>query len=432
MKIHKLIILGLGFLIGCSQSNSKESTSSETIEQINSLTAAEVEQGWELLFDGTSTDLWRGYLKQSFPTHGWRVEDGNLIVEKSMHGVPGGGDIITLKQYRNFELTLEFMASDTANSGILYLGLEKEEEPIWHTAPEFQILDNQTALSMADDDLGLRTHLTGDNYDLQAAAEDYSNPVGQWNTARILVNNGHVEHWLNGSKTIEYQINSEAWKTLVAGSKFNEYPHYGQASRGHIGLQDHNHEVKFRNIKIREIKSGTDLFNGKDLTGWTIHGTEKWYVEDGELVCESGPDGEYGYLATDKSYKDIDLTLEFLQEADGNSGVFFRSSLDGTTISGWQAEVAPPGNNTGGIYESYGREWLIQPDPEKDKALKMGEWNTMRIQVVGGKVTTWLNGQKMIELDDELIGQAEGQIALQIHSGGGIRVRWRNLSLREL
>ncbi len=171
------------------------------------------------------------------------------------------------------------------------------------------------------------------------------------------------------------------------------------------------------------------LFNGEDLTGWEIFGTEKWYVENGELICESGPDKGYGYLATTEEFKDIDLTLEFKQEANGNSGVFFRSSIEGTKITGWQAEVAPPGHDSGGIYESYGRGWLIKPDPSKDKALKMGEWNTMRIKVKGNKVTTWLNGQMMIELEDDKIGKATGKIALQIHDGGGIKVHWRNLSL---
>lgn len=174
------------------------------------------------------------------------------------------------------------------------------------------------------------------------------------------------------------------------------------------------------------------MFNGKNLDGWKIHGTEKWYVEKGLLICESGPDKEYGYLASDKQYKDFELTLEFKQEADGNSGVFFHSSLEGTKIAGWQAEVAPPGNNTGGIYESYGRGWLIQPDKEKDKFLKMGQWNTMKIRVVGNEVTTWLNGQEMIKLDDEKIGAISGQIALQIHSGGGIKVLWRNINIRSL
>jgi hypothetical protein len=174
------------------------------------------------------------------------------------------------------------------------------------------------------------------------------------------------------------------------------------------------------------------LFNGKDLSGWTIHGREKWYVEKEELVCESGEYKEYGYLATVAEYKNFDLSLEFKQESNGNSGVFFRSNLQGTRISGWQAEVAPPGLHTGGIYESYGRGWLIQPPKETANTVKMGDWNLMRIKVSGDEVTTWLNGNKMITLKDPKIGAANGRIALQIHDGGGIKVRWRNLNLKPL
>ena len=171
------------------------------------------------------------------------------------------------------------------------------------------------------------------------------------------------------------------------------------------------------------------LFNGEDLSGWTIYGTEKWYVEDGLLVCESGPDKQYGYLATNKHYKDFTLTLEFKQEANGNSGVFIRSTVDGTKISGWQVEVAPPGHSTGGVYESYGRGWLIKPDPDKDKALKMGEWNQMKIRLNGDTLTSWVNGTQMVTISDSKIGAGEGSIALQIHDGGGIKVKWRNIKI---
>ena len=174
------------------------------------------------------------------------------------------------------------------------------------------------------------------------------------------------------------------------------------------------------------------IFNGKDLSGWTVHGTEKWYVEDGELICESGPDKQYGYLSTNKSYKNFVLTVKFKQEANGNSGVFFRSTIEGTKISGWQAEVAPAGLHTGGIYESYGRGWLIKPSTEDEKQLKQGQWNTMKIKVVNDEVTTWLNGCQMIYLKDEKIGKGEGSIALQIHDGGGIKVRWKDLKIKEL
>ena len=173
------------------------------------------------------------------------------------------------------------------------------------------------------------------------------------------------------------------------------------------------------------------LFNGKDLTGWTIYGTEKWYVEDGLLVSESGPDKGYGYLGTVAEYDDFEVTLEFKQEANGNSGVFIRSTVDGTKVSGWQVEVAPPGNDTGGIYESYGRGWLVKPDPEKDKALKFGEWNTLRIVVKGDRVISYLNGVEMVDFADAKIGAGKGALLLQIHDGGGIKVYWRNIVLKK-
>ncbi len=179
-------------------------------------------------------------------------------------------------------------------------------------------------------------------------------------------------------------------------------------------------------------KKAVKLFNGKDLTGWKVQGTEKWYVQNGELICESGPDKQYGYLATDKFYKDFDLTLQFKQEANGNSGVFFRSTFEGTKVSGWQVEVAPPNHDTGGVYESYGRGWLVQIPEEKEGYLKMGEWNDMRIRVEGGHVQTWLNGHPMVDFEDEKIAAGNGSIALQIHDGGGIKVHWKKLLLREL
>lgn len=179
-------------------------------------------------------------------------------------------------------------------------------------------------------------------------------------------------------------------------------------------------------------QKAVSIFNGKDLAGWTINGTEKWYVENGDLVAESGPDKGYGYLNTNKSYNNFVLELDFKEEANGNSGVFIRSSIEGTKISGWQVEVAPEGMHTGGIYESYGRGWLIQPDAEAEKALKPTDWNHMIIKVNGDEVTSILNGKTMVTLKDEKIGQGKGFIALQIHDGGGIKVRFKNIKITEL
>lgn len=176
----------------------------------------------------------------------------------------------------------------------------------------------------------------------------------------------------------------------------------------------------------------TNLFNGKDLSGWKAYGTEKWYVEDGLLICESGPDAAYGYLATEKHYKNFELNLEFKQEADGNSGVFIRSTIEGVKVSGWQVEVAPKGKHTGGVYESYGRGWLIKPEAAKEEVLKEGEWNQMKIVVNGDTLTSYLNGVEMITITDAKIGAGDGSVALQIHDGGGIKVKWKNIHIKEL
>ena len=174
------------------------------------------------------------------------------------------------------------------------------------------------------------------------------------------------------------------------------------------------------------------LFNGNNLEGWIIYGTEKWYVDNNELICESGPEKQYGYLGTKDNFDDFILQLKFKQENNGNSGVFFRSTVDGTKVKGWQVEVAPPGFHSGGIYESYGRGWLVKPESSKDSIVNMGEWNDMKIKVIGDEVTTWINDTEMIKIKDSIIGKGIGGVALQIHDGGGIKVRWKDLKIQKL
>ena len=212
---------------------------------------------------------------------------------------------------------------------------------------------------------------------------------------------------------------------------------YSCASLSLFSPETHNHyttnsDNSSNSEPIVNQANTINLFNGKDLNGWIVYGTEKWYVEDNELVCESGPDKQYGYLGTEKNFEDFILSLQFKQENNGNSGVFFRSTVDGTKVKGWQVEVAPPGLHSGGIYESYGRGWLIKPDSSKDSIVKMGEWNDMKIKVIGNDVTTWINNTEMIKIKDSIIGKGIGGVALQIHDGGGIKVRWKNLKIQKL
>jgi len=382
---------------------------------------------WIVLFDGSNTDAWKGFKKDSLPA-GWDIHNGFFIT--TGEGGDLGGDVITKQIFEDFKLSLEWKISDGGNSGVFFGVIEGDNPTVYASGPEYQLID----------DLGFAYPLedwqkTAANYGVHIADSTklMIRPAGEWNLSGIRVKNGHVIHWLNGEKVVEYQLWDDDWKKRVAGSKWKDYPNYGLAINGHIGLQDHGDTIAFRNIKILDLTDkGNPIFNGKNLKGWAIHGTEKWYVDGGELICESGEDKEYGYLVTEEKYKDFVLRLKFLQEDNGNSGVFFRSSIEGTKISGWQVEVAPPGNNTGGIYESYGRGWLNEIPEQKENILKMGEWNDMIIRVEGGRVITWLNGQMMTDLRDDKIEQANGSLALQIHDGGGIKVRWKDIYLKEL
>lgn len=173
------------------------------------------------------------------------------------------------------------------------------------------------------------------------------------------------------------------------------------------------------------------LFNGKNLNGWAIHGTEKWYIENDLLVCENGPDEAFGYLRTVKNYKNFELNLEFNKSAKGNSGVFVHSQLKGTQIKGWQIELAVPNHFTGGVHE-YQRGWLIKPDPNKDSVVKIEEWNQLKIRLENNKLTTWINGTQMSTLTDEKLSTSEGAIAFQIHNGNVTKVKWRAIKLIEL
>lgn len=246
--------------VGCTEgekashdhAQTEVTTASATSEQVNKLSPQEEKEGWVLLFDGTSTDAWRGYNQKSFPEKGWQVKDGLLMVERSGTEEEGfGGDIITKEQYENFEFKTDFRLSPEGNSGIVYLVKEVEGVPSWHNAPEYQLLDNEHYEKTGE--IPMDKHRTGDNYDLHASTVNAMKPVGEWNEAKIRVQEGRVEHWLNGQKVVEYTLQSPEWKELVKNSKFAGYPGYGMAKKGHIGIQDHGHQLWYRNIKVRPL-----------------------------------------------------------------------------------------------------------------------------------------------------------------------------------
>jgi hypothetical protein len=190
--------------------------------------------------DISSLDHWRGYKKDAVPETWVQDEEGAIHLTKG-----GGGDIITREQYGSFELELEWKISPRGNSGIMY-HVAETDGPSYMTGPEMQVLDN----AVAGGDL---LHSAGADYALYAPEADNSKPVGEWNQVRMLVDDGHVEYWLNGVQQCSYELWSEEWKARVAGSKFAKWSEFGMHETGHVALQDHGNPVWYRNIRIRSL-----------------------------------------------------------------------------------------------------------------------------------------------------------------------------------
>ncbi len=219
----------------------------------NTLTDAEKRNGWRLLFDGRTTQGWRGAYMDTFPSKGWSVRDGMLIVQSSGGGEAAfGGDIVTIGEYSNFELKVDFSLTEGANSGIKYFVTEDQPRtPGSAIGLEYQILDDARHPDAGKGINGNRK--LASLYDLIPAKGTRPNPVGEWNQARIVVRGKHVEHWLNGVKVLSYERGGKEFLAHKAESKFKDRATFGEAAKGHILLQDHGNEVHFRNIKIRVL-----------------------------------------------------------------------------------------------------------------------------------------------------------------------------------
>jgi Domain of Unknown Function (DUF1080) len=218
----------------------------------NTLTKEEENEGWKLLFDGKTTKDWRNFKSNNIGT-AWKVNDDALHLDTSKkedgHTV-GGGDIVSVGEYENYELSIEWKIQTCGNSGVIFNVQEGASNgAAWHTGPEMQVLDNS-----CHPDAKIIKHRAGDLYDLISCKTETVKPAGEWNQAKIISNNGHYEFWLNGVKTVEFTMHTPEWDKLVASSKFKNMSDFGKFSKGHISLQDHGDQVWYRNIKIKELK----------------------------------------------------------------------------------------------------------------------------------------------------------------------------------
>lgn len=391
----------------------------------NHLSAAEAADGWRLLFDGVTTEGLRGWNKPGFPDKGWEIVNGCL-----RRAASGGGDLITTGVYENFELAFEWKTARGVNSGVKY----RVPEVQGYTAgPEYQILDDPGT--------------NEDNNPLSAAAAMYHlfapagktlAPTGSFNHSRIVARGKHLEHWLNGVKVLEADVDGEAWNAAKARSKFKDMDGYGDRP-GHILFQDHGGEAWYRSIKLREleVEPARGLLSGSGLAGWKVVGAAEYRREEGDIVGSVPEGGLRGnaFLRTEEEFTNFVFDVELKVEVPGNSGIQFRSrQRDGDgVVYGYQAEIDCSARRwSGGIYGESFTGWLddLKDDPAGQAAFRVKEWNHFRVQAIGNHLQVWVNGVQTANLVNDEI--ASGFLALQVHGGGQGSFRWRNPRIRVL
>ena len=245
-----LYLAGFAFVINAC--NSPKNTTMNTSTEANSLSIEETNNGWQLLFDGKSTNGWHKYGNQTIGK-AWKVADGNLYLDaasKKDWQTAEGGDIVTTEEFENFHLKLDWKISPNGNSGIIFFVHEDSTKfkNTYNTGPEMQVLDNN-----GHPDAKIIKHRAGDLYDLISVSKETVKPVGEWNTAEIKSDNGDLRFFLNGEQVVNTTMWNDAWRTMIAGSKFKSMPGFGTYKKGKIALQDHGDNVWYRNIKIRKL-----------------------------------------------------------------------------------------------------------------------------------------------------------------------------------
>jgi len=418
-------------------------------EDPNTLSPADQAAGWMPLFDGVSTGSWRSYRGPSFPAQGWVVENGAI---RHVAGA-GGGDIVTLDQFSDFEFAFDFKCAPKANSGVMYLVEEKHDAP-WMTGPEFQVLDD-AGNSLKPD----HKHSAGAMYDLVSPPESKKlAPAGEWNRARIRMRNGVLQHFLNGSKVVDMRCfedtgaPAKSWIDAVAASKFKDYAGFGMSRRGHLALQDHGDDVWFRALAVRDLDAPMpgqvnllavdQAAHGKDIHGWVCvvpeladkgeHPGQPWSVKDGILRCSGSP---AGYIRTDSSYTNFVLKLEWrFPEQPGNSGVLVRM-IGPDKVWPKSVEAQLHSGNAGDFWNI--DDFTMTADPTRTRGRNtkkthgaerpVGEWNEYEIVVNKGDLIVRVNGEELNRATS--VEEVAGKICLQSE---GAPIEFRRIRLVRL
>lgn len=413
--------------------------------------------GWEVLFDGTSTDAFRGWKSKTFPEKGWVIDGDALHIQADSKA----GDIVTKKEYASFDLRFEWKVAKGSNSGVIYRCVEHDDVRLsFMSGPEYQILEDdnhQNGKNPKTTAASLYAHYApNDKKTLKA--------IGEWNTGRIVVNGSKVEHWLNGEVVVAYDLDSEAFKKISQSTHYKQWPQFAKEKKGHIAFQDHTDDVWFRNIKIKELPEpmaadeGDDwlaLFDGKSMDQFRamkdLEIDKRWVIQDGLLHYTGGKFG--GDLVTKKAFGDFDLRWEWKLSVGGNSGIKYRVNPEKPNKKmyafGLEYQILDdekhsdgknPSHRVGSLYN------MIEADRDK-KVNPPGQWNESRILSKGNKIEHWLNGEIVVAYEvwsDEfnaLLAKSKyrgnkdfakmqpGHIAIQEHRD---KVWYRNIRIKEL
>lgn len=395
------------------------------------LSAADRAAGWHALFDGKSSAGWRGYKAAAFPTNGWEVADGCLKASA------GGSDIITTDTFGDFELIFEWKVLDKGNSGVMYHVVE-DFEATWQSGPEYQIRDDAGAGLAATDERS-----TGALYEMAAPqGKKPLHPAGEFNTGRIVVVGGIVQHWVNGAKVVDVSTDLPSWREKLAASKFKADADFGTRARGHIALQCHGDPVWFRNLRIRDLSGEQSpalaICNGQNLTGWRFVAPDNapvektWRIADGTLHCTGEPKG---YLRTTRDFSSYVLMLQWRWNPEtkktGNSGVLLGCTGEDKV---WPRCIeAQLQADSAGDFWNLG-EFAMKTDPARTNGkntrklaaaeLPPGQWNQYVISVHDGRIVLRINGQVVNTATD--VPPLTGGIGLQSE---GTEIQFRDIRL---
>lgn len=373
------------------------------------------DDGWEVLFDGTSTDAFRGWKSDAFPEKGWVIDGDALHIQADSKA----GDIVTKKQYASFDLRFEWKVAKGSNSGVIYRCIEHDDVRLsFMSGPEYQILED------ANHRNGKNPKTTAASLYAHYAPNDKKKlkPIGEWNTGRVVVNGNKVEHWLNGEVVVAYDLDSEAFRKVTAATHYKQWPKFAKEKKGHIALQDHTDDVWFRNIKIKELPDPEPraeakaqvtaddwlvLFDGTSLDHFRAMKdrkiSDRWIIDDGALHYTGGMFG--GDIVTKQAFGDFDLRWQWKISKGGNSGVKYRVDPEkpgkkmyalGPEYQILDDDKHPdarnPSHRTACLYNMFVTN-------DKKKVMPVGQWNTSRIVSKGDKVQHWLNGEIVLEYE---------------------------------